>query len=237
MSWVNWIPVVGTINNALSDPKGRKVSDYTCSMDLSACGQIGAQVAAIAECNRIIDTELRQYITDYQGGAIADQYIGSAASVVGSVVTGLILKNLIAKGASSAVIGATGVGTVLLAIDALANLAITLDNLSAMKAAAKQAKASCCSCQRVRCAASANNQPIATGEIISGSYYGSGRSFRLTKEEMEKKAKDDYQNTCVNGGCSNGNCEPVAYLIEYDQTTRIFWVHTEIIYDVYCECV
>ena len=206
-------------------------------MDRSVCGELGAEQAAILECERVIDVELRQYITDYQGGAIADQYIGTAAGGVSSVVTGMIMRRLIARSASGIVIGATGVGTVILGLDAYINLSITLENLAAMRAAAEQAKATCCTCEAIRCGESADDQPIARGETISGSYYGGIRSFRLTKKEMQKKAEDDYQHTCVDGDCPTGRCRPVAYVTHWDQSTRVFWMRTDLTYDVYCECV
>lgn len=237
MSWINWIPIAGTIDNAASDPKGTKVSDYTCTMNRSACGEIGSEQAAILACEKIINNELYQYITDYQGGAVADQYIGVGIGGAGSVITGMILRQLIARGASGIAIGATGIGAVVLGLDAYINLSITLDNLAAMKAAADQAKATCCTCERVRCGESQGDQPVATGLTIARSYYGGSRSFRLTKEDMQKKTEDDYQHICEGEeGCTNGFCRPVAYVTDWEQSTRVFWMRTDLTYDVYCEC-
>lgn len=237
MSWINWIPIAGTIENAASDPKGTKVSDYNCTMDRSVCGEAGAEQAAILECQRDIDAQLRQFITDYQGGAIADQYIGTAASGVGSALISALIRLMIAQRAGAAAIGVTGVGAVVLGIDGMINLSITLEKLAAMRAAAEQAKTTCCSCDVVRCSESEGDRPIARGEKINGSYYGGIRSFKLTKKEMQRKAEDDYMHICVGDeGCDFDECKPVAYVTDWEQSTRIFWMRTDLTYDVYCEC-
>ncbi len=230
MGWINWVPGVGTIANALADPKGRKVSDYICHMDTSLSGT-ESEAAAILACDKDIGDQLRSFINDYTGGGIGDQYIGVGVSGISSIIAGLVTKRLVAVAASKAAVATSGGVTVALALDAFINLKITLDNLNEMKVAAQQMKDTCCSCEKTRCG---DLRAVGTGESITRWFFGAERSFQKTKQAMQEKAKDDYQHACV-GDCQTGECQPVAYVTEWDQGG--FAMHrTTLTYDVYCEC-
>jgi hypothetical protein len=145
MAWSDWIPFVATIKHALADPKGRAVSDYVCHMDKSAC-DTAFQSATILKCEQDIDQQALKFLADFVSGGIVDQLAGGVVSLTLAAIVGLILKQLIAKAAAKAAIAAAGGVTIALALDGIADLAITLGKISQIHAAAEAAKKSCCTC-------------------------------------------------------------------------------------------
>ena len=146
MAWSDWIPIVATIKHALADPKGRAVSDYVCHMNKAACDTDYLAPAAILQCERDIDVQALQFISDFCGSGVVDQYAGGAVSLTLAAIVGIILKQLIAKAAAKAAINAAIGVTAILAIDGFADLAITLGKINQIHAAAEAAKKSCCTC-------------------------------------------------------------------------------------------
>lgn len=145
MGFSDWIPIVATIKHALADPKGRVAADYNCKMDKTACGT-EFEAVTIKKCEDDIKMQMLQYIADFCGGGIVDQYAGGVVSLTLAGIVALILKKLIAKEAAQAAISTAGGVTVVLALDGFADLAITLKKVNQIKDAAEKAMKSCCSC-------------------------------------------------------------------------------------------
>src|ERR1051325_6332385 len=80
MGFSDWIPLVATIKHTLADPKGRNIADYNCTMDKSACGT-EFEAVTIKKCEDDIKMQMLQYIADFCGGGIVDQYAGGAVSL------------------------------------------------------------------------------------------------------------------------------------------------------------
>jgi len=231
MALIDWIPIAGTIKNALADPKGRKASDYTCNMDTSACGT-GGQRAAILECERDIKKQMLKFIDSFVGGGVLDPYVGAAVSGTLAALMAVVLKRLIAMSASRAAVAAAGGATAVLAIDAFVNLYITISKLNEIKVAAQLAMSTCCSCSQPKCG---STTPVATGDTIDRWFWGAERSFKKTTEAMQEKAKADYKHACSHD-CADGTCTPVAYVTEWSQYA-VGMHKTTLTYSVYCECV
>ncbi|MEX6690104.1 hypothetical protein QTN47_21525 [Danxiaibacter flavus] len=147
MALSDWIPIVATIKHALADPKGRNVADYTCTMDKTACGT-EFEAVTIKKCQDNIKMQMLQYIADFCGGGIVDQYAGGVVSLTLAAIVGLILKKLIAKNAAQAAISTAGGVTIVLAVDGFADLAITIRKINQIKDAAEKAMQTCCSCPK-----------------------------------------------------------------------------------------
>ena len=224
MSFIDWIPVASTIKHLTDDPKGTKVSDYTCHMDNSACGGDPAlEYAAILACKKDIDQQLLGYIKNYIN--VQDAFLRDITGDIVAVVIAYLAKRSIARaaGLSLPVVGA------ILALDTFVDLGVVITKLNQMRRACERAKKICCKCSEGPCSnAKQNNQPL----VIKRWYFGPDRSLRKTKTEAQRYAYDHY--TCK-GGCEIGNCKPKIDVVDWSQ--RGFGlIQTTVKYDVYCKC-
>jgi hypothetical protein len=225
MGFIDWFPVGSTIKHLTDNPKGMRVSDYTCNMDTTACTSNPAAIAAAkAACERDIDLQLIKNIEAYIGSipnAIVHDVVGDIVTVI---IAYLIKRNVArAAGLSIPVVG------VVLGVDSIIDISIVISTLNRMKRAAARAKIVCCKCSEAACSnAKMNTSPLE----ITRWYWGAKRSLKQTTSEAQDYADNAY--TC-NGTCSSGTCKPKIYVL--DSTHRgLYYVRTWLRYDVYCEC-
>ena len=228
MSIVDWIPVASTIKNAMSDPKGRQVADYTCNMQTAACGT-GTEAAAIRQCEADIDQQAIAYIRAFIPNW-GDHIIGGALSAGLTVIVGAITRQLILQSASRTAVAVSGGVTAVLFFDGVLNVYIVIRKLNQILAAAQLAKSVCCVCRPPACG---DGGPVAKDLEISRWYLGYRRSLDNTTRDMQAEAAKNYASYC-NGTCPAGStCSPVAYVTASDVGVSGY---TWLKYDIYCEC-
>lgn len=226
MAFIDWIPIASTIRHLLQNPKGIRVSDYTCNMDSRACigGEQSLIAAAVLQCQKDIDQQLLANVQNYVG-SFGDAFVHDAVGdIVGVAIAYLIKKNIAKAGGLS--IPAVGV---VLGVDSIVDLSVVIATLKRMKDAAARAKIVCCKCAEAKCSGAKVNSVALT---IVRWYLGPERSLEQTTKEAQDYADNNY--TC-NGNCENGTCKPKVYIIEWDQK-HFFSTRTWLKYDVYCEC-
>lgn len=226
MAFLDWIPVASTIKHAFQNPKGIRVSDYTCTMNNAACASGDAPTISAAKltCERDIDAQLIKNIQAYVG-SIPDAIMHDAVGDIAGIVIAYLIKRSI-KAAAGLSIPAVGV---VLGIDSFVDMGIVISTINRMKTAADRAKVICCKCAEAACSNAKQNTGLL--EIVRW-YWGPERSFDETKKEAQDAADKAYS---CNGSCTTGTCKPKMYVINWSQG-GFGMTRTKIKYDVYCEC-
>jgi len=120
-AWYDWVPVIGTIVNALTTPPGSSKDDYSIMLNKRNCKECPA--VAEAECRQNIDKEFFHYLGDY------------LLPSLGNVPTDAILAAILFKAARSV--------SIFFAVDGAANLLISAYKAWGIYDGAQAAKSKC----------------------------------------------------------------------------------------------
>lgn len=98
MAFIDWIPIASTIRHLLQNPKGIRVSDYTCNMDNRACvgGQPADIAAAVLQCQKDIDQQLLKNVQNYVG-SFGDAFVHDAVGDIVGVAIAYLIKKILQK--------------------------------------------------------------------------------------------------------------------------------------------
>ncbi len=137
----DWLPITSTIRHALSDPRGRSVSDYTgISPSKEECCDDNSRSAAIKKCNDNIAIQMAKFLILWFGDNVGP---GAEKAVVAYTADKIIGK-LVAKKAIRAGVGAAV--NILLGVDGVVDFAIQTYKAMQITMAANAAKARYCVC-------------------------------------------------------------------------------------------